>query len=111
MTEAVVFLCPNPKCRREIEEPILLTVLSVTPPKQYEACPYCFAKLEQESPIEQEIGLEPIEVEHEVMEEDEGAMSILVENTVPDKEKVSAPNFLQKVKALLPNSKGSKKEI
>ena len=46
-------VCPNPRCRKEIEDPIRLTILSVTPPKQYEACPYCFAKLEQEPPIEQ----------------------------------------------------------
>jgi len=48
-----VVVCPNPKCRREIEEPILLTILSVTPPKEYEACPYCFANLEPEPKIEQ----------------------------------------------------------
>ncbi len=44
--ESVVVACPNPKCRREIEEPILLTNLSVTPPEQYDACPYCFSKLD-----------------------------------------------------------------
>ena len=44
--EAVLVVCQNPRCRREIEEPILLTNLSVTPPEQYDACPHCFTKLE-----------------------------------------------------------------
>ncbi|MEJ2127191.1 MAG: hypothetical protein P8X84_06800, partial [Candidatus Bathyarchaeota archaeon] len=41
-------ICPNPKCGKEIEESIILNVLSVNPPKQYEACPYCFSELEKE---------------------------------------------------------------
>lgn len=111
MTEAVVVVCPNPKCKREIEEPIFLTILSVTPPKQYEACPYCFAKLEQEPLVEQEIVPEPIEIEHEeVMEEGEEATSNLSVNAVLEKVKVSGPNFLKKVRALLPNSNESQKE-
>ena len=110
MTEAVVVVCPNPKCKREIEEPILLTVLSVTPPKQYEACPYCFTKLEPEPPVEQEIVPKPIEVEHEeVMEEGEEATSNISVNAVLEKVKGSGPNFLKKVKALIPNSNGSQK--
>ncbi len=110
MTEAVVVVCPNPKCKREIEEPILLTVLSVTPPKQYEACPYCFTKLEQEPFVEQEIVPEPIDIEHEeVMEEGEEATSNISVNAVLEKVKGSGPNFLKKVKALIPNSNGSQK--
>ena len=111
MTEAVVVVCPNPKCKREIEEPILLTILSVTPPKQYDACPYCFAKLEQEPLVEQDIVPESIEIEHEeVMEEGEEATSNLSVNAVLEKVRVSGPKFLKKVKALLPNSNGSQKE-
>ena len=37
--------CPNPRCHRKIEEPILLNVLSTTPAEQYYACPHCFMKL------------------------------------------------------------------
>ena len=44
--------CANPKCGKEIEESIILNVLSVNPPIQYEACPYCFTKLEKEKVIE-----------------------------------------------------------
>jgi hypothetical protein len=102
--ESVVIICPNPKCRREIEEPILLTLLSVTPPKQYEACPYCFASLEPEQPIEQEDGSEPM------VEQEEATSTIKSEDSVLEKVKDSAPGFLQKVKALIPNSEGSQKE-
>jgi hypothetical protein len=111
LTEAVVVVCPNPKCKREIEEPILLTIRSVTPPKQYEACPYCFAKLEPEPPVEQEIVPEPAEVEHEeVIEEGEDATSNLSVNAVLEKVKGSGPKFLKRVKALIPNSNGSQKK-
>jgi hypothetical protein len=47
--ESVVVVCPNPKCRRRIEEPILLTNLSFIPAEQYDACPHCFTKLEPET--------------------------------------------------------------
>ena len=45
-------ICPNPKCGKQIEESIILNVLSVSPPKQYEACPYCFTQLEKEKVTE-----------------------------------------------------------
>ena len=41
--ESAVVVCQNPKCRRQIEEPILLNNISVTPAEQYDACPHCFA--------------------------------------------------------------------
>jgi len=44
--ELGVIICPNPKCHREIEEPILLSDLSTTPAEQYYACPHCFIKLD-----------------------------------------------------------------
>jgi hypothetical protein len=47
-----VVICPNPKCGKEIEESIILNVLSVNPPKQYEACPHCFTELEKEKVTE-----------------------------------------------------------
>jgi len=40
-----VFTCPNPKCRRKIKEPILLSDFSSTLREHYYACPYCFMKL------------------------------------------------------------------
>ena len=58
-----VIICPNPECRRKIEEPILLSDLSVTPAEQYYACPHCFIKLdanaENEEDITQESASEP----------------------------------------------------
>jgi len=39
-----VFTCPNPRCRRKIKEPILLSDFS-TVGEHYYACPYCFMKL------------------------------------------------------------------
>jgi hypothetical protein len=74
--ESVIVICPNPKCGREIEEPIPLTNLSVTPSEQYDACPYCFTKLvpqtlaepEEVTPSEDEV-LESVEVTNsEVLE-------------------------------------------
>jgi len=40
-----VVTCPNPKCHRKIEEPVLLNNLSTTPAEHYYACPNCFFKL------------------------------------------------------------------
>jgi hypothetical protein len=106
--ESVVVVCPNPKCRREIEEPIILTILSVTPPKEYEACPHCFTKLEPEPPTEKEDVPEPTVEQEEVSEkEDEYGLSV---NSVLEKVKDSGPRFLKKVKGLIPSSNGSQKE-
>jgi len=46
LKESGVPICPNPKCHRKIEEPILLKSLSRTPVEQYYACPYCLIKLD-----------------------------------------------------------------
>jgi hypothetical protein len=87
-----------------------LTILSVTPPKQYEACPYCFAKLEQEPPIEQEAVPEPrVEPEEAIDEEEETALNLSV-NTVLEKVKFSGPSFFKKFKSLIPSNSGLKKE-
>ena len=40
-----VTICPNSKCRKKIEEPVLLNNLSTTPTEQYYACPHCLIKL------------------------------------------------------------------
>ena len=53
--ESGVIICPNPKCHREIEEPILLNNLSITPAEQYYACPYCFIKLDANAENEEDI--------------------------------------------------------
>ena len=92
----------------EIEDPILLTVLSVTPPKQYKACPRCFANLEVESQIEQEEIQESTIKQEENLEEED--TSTYTTNTVLEKVKDSGPRFLQKFKALIPGSNGSQKE-
>jgi hypothetical protein len=106
--ESVVVICSNPKCRKEIEEPILLTVQSVIPPAQYEACPYCFTKLAPEPPPEQEEIREPVVEHEEPMEnEDESSPS---EDKVSGKIKGSGPRFLQRFKALIPRSDESQKE-
>ena len=47
--ESGVVICPNPKCHRKIEEPILLNNLSKTPAEQYYACPHCFIKLDADA--------------------------------------------------------------
>ncbi|MCZ2808036.1 MAG: hypothetical protein O2V44_01620 [Candidatus Bathyarchaeota archaeon] len=107
--ESVVVVCPNPKCRREIEEPIILAILSVTPPKEYEACPYCFANLEPEPTIEQKDVPEPT-IDHEEVMEEEATPTIKSVNSVLEKAKDSSPWFLKKVKALIPSSNWSQKE-
>ena len=111
--ESLVIICPNPKCKKEIEEPVLLTILSVTPPKQYEACPYCFAKLEQSTPIEKEEITEPsvdkVLQEEEPMTEKEDEKT---EETflVLEKVKDSGPKFFDRFKSLIPNNSDRKKK-
>ena len=53
--ESGAIICPNPKCHREIEEPILLNNLSTTPAEQYYACPHCFIKLDEEDENKEDI--------------------------------------------------------
>lgn len=87
-----------------------MTILSVTPPKQYEACPYCFANLEPEPPIEEEDVAEPTVEQKEAMKEEEATPTIKSGNSVLEKVMDSAPGFLQKFKELIPTSNGSQKE-
>jgi hypothetical protein len=105
--ESVVIVCPNPECQREIEEPIILTVLSVTPAEEYEACPYCFTRLNQEPPIEQEEAPETAIEQEQVMEEETLSPA---ENTVQEKVEDSGPGLLKKVRSLIPRSNNSKQE-
>jgi hypothetical protein len=53
--EPGTIICPNPKCHREIEEPILLNNLSTTPAEQYYACPHCFIKLDENAENDEDI--------------------------------------------------------
>jgi hypothetical protein len=73
--ESVLSVCPNPKCKREIDEPILLTNLSFNPVEQYTACPYCFTKLEPDTPDDQQ---EVIPLESAISERDEEPNSPLI---------------------------------
>ena len=103
----VVVVCSNPKCQREIETPILLTVHSVTPPEQYEACPYCFTKIEPAPPEEQEELLEPKFEQEELMDEEPEFSQ--PGDSVLEKVKDSGPRFLQKFKSLIPSSDKSRR--
>jgi len=106
--ESAVVVCPNPKCQKEIEEPIILTILSVTPPKKYEACPHCFTKLEPEPMIEQKDVSRSTVDNEEVMEEE--VTPSPSENSVLEKVKDSGPRFLKRFRALIPGSNGPQKE-
>jgi len=53
--ESGVIVCPNPRCRKEIEEPILLNNLSTKPAEQYYACPRCFIKLDEDAENEEDV--------------------------------------------------------
>ena len=121
LEESLAINCPNPKCLREFKEPILLTINSITPPKQYNACPHCFANLETEPKIEeketpkqtlnQNLVPELVFKPEKVMDlnEDEEGIDDQSLNSVPESVKVSGPSFLKKFKALIPRSTGSKK--
>ena len=50
-----VIICPNPKCHREIQEPILLNNLSKTPAEHYYACPHCLIKLDMDAENEKDV--------------------------------------------------------
>jgi hypothetical protein len=67
--ESGVTICPNPRCNRKIEEPILLKSLSTAPEEQYYACPHCFIKLdvdaEKAQPQKEEEKLEEEKLEKE----------------------------------------------
>lgn len=39
-------VCPNPKCGKAFEEPLLLRNLSKSPTEQYYVCPHCIIKLD-----------------------------------------------------------------
>ena len=95
--ECLVVLCPNPRCQREIAEPVLLNNLSVTPAEQYDACPHCFARLEPKATFSQE-------------EDSEKPVPSLSENMVLEKGNDSSPRLWERVKDLIARSNGSQEE-
>jgi hypothetical protein len=110
--ETVVVICPNPKCRREIQEPILLAILSATPPKKFKACPYCFTELTPEPEIEKEDVPEPAVEDEEVLAEIEENVDITDSETSGLEKVKSGPSFLQRVKSLIPGrSNDAQKEV
>ena len=57
--ESGVLICPNPKCQRKIEKPILLNNLSTTPVERYYACPHCLIKLDADDENDKKTTQEP----------------------------------------------------
>jgi hypothetical protein len=85
-------ICPNPKCGKEIEDSIILNVLSVNPPKQYEACPYCFTKLETETVTETPKKSEP---QIEEVKESSSGMFGRVKALIPSRNKTEEIEEIQ----------------
>ena len=108
--ETVVVICPNPNCGREIKEPILLAILSGTPRKEFEACPYCFTELKPEPRIEEESIPEPTFEPEEVLDDvDETVATTESEPPVLEKGKGGA-GFFKKVRSLIKRSNGDHEE-
>ncbi|MDH5438739.1 MAG: hypothetical protein OEX76_07560 [Candidatus Bathyarchaeota archaeon] len=55
-------VCPNPKCGKMFEEPLLLSNLSKKPTEQYYVCPHCIIKLDN-LPLQDEEKSSPVPVE------------------------------------------------
>ena len=69
----------------------MLNVLSVNPPKQYEACPFCFTELEKEAKIEKEEVTEtpkkPKEPQIEKVKESNSRVFGRVRSLIPNRNK------------------------
>jgi len=104
----LLVVCPNPKCQKEFEESILVTIRSVTPPKQYKACPYCFSELDQEPVKEKEIS-EPA-IKKEVIDLNQEPTPETVVPNALEKNIDSGPKLFNKVKSLISNNGKPKKE-
>jgi hypothetical protein len=116
LEESLVLTCPNPKCGRQFKESIVLTINSVEPPKKYDACPFCFASLETESLVDQEINAEQeiqkvvaqeSNFENETLEFEESESS---DESGQEKIKDSGSGFFSKVKSLIPGSSPKKEQ-
>ena len=101
--------CPNPKCKKQIEEPILVTIQSVTPPKQYDACPYCFTELENQIPIEKEEMDSKIEEDIEI--EKIQPETKISEKNILENENNSRPKLFKRIKSLIDNNEQSKTSL
>jgi len=99
--ETFAAACPNPKCQREIEEPILLSSLSKKPIEQYYACPHCFMKLDvdikdsqtlkEEEKEKEKLAVVPLEKEEKLavvpLEKEEKLVLVPLEKEEEKKEK------------------------
>ena len=45
MDKARTICCPNPKCKCEIPEPIVINDFSTRPKRRYNGCPNCFSEV------------------------------------------------------------------
>ena len=54
-------VCPNPKCGKAFEEPLLLRDLSKNPAERYYVCPHCIIKLDN-IPLEDEKKSSPVPI-------------------------------------------------
>lgn len=95
--ESAVTICPNPKCRRRIEEPIFLTNLSFTQPEQYDACPHCFTKLEPEIAVSQ-------------VKAPDKKVTAPSENTILEKDEKASSPLIKKVEDLILASNEAKEK-
>ena len=46
MTKTQSLICPYNECKRNFDQPVMLTDLSNTPRKTYYACPHCLTKVD-----------------------------------------------------------------
>jgi len=105
--ESELIICPNSKCRKKIEEPILLSDLSTASAEQYYACPHCFIKLpvistqhekeEEEKTKEEEPLVKPPEKEEKGPSRCAGYLGYLAsrpENAPIPKECLTCPKVL-----------------
>jgi hypothetical protein len=47
MSDKRTYTCPNKGCQKTFEKPLKALNLHLDPEKPYDACPYCFTKIEE----------------------------------------------------------------
>ncbi len=116
LEESSTLVCPNPKCQREIKKAIAIKILSISPMKKYEACPYCFSRLEQ-PPLDEQHPLESIpdeaskpEIEPQQDMKEEKETQSQAEDSVSQKVEDTGSSIMEKVKALIPTPNESQTE-
>jgi len=86
-------------------------MLSVTPPTEYEACPYCFARLEPEPPAEPEEVEETAAAPEEVITEEHKTKAEESADSVLEKVKISGPtSILKRFRSLIPRPTPAQEE-